>query len=316
MCIPHESIMCLLSIFNSRLFQLVLIALTALIAPVAMAVELIKAPMIVNRADTGDKFNFEVLQQALAASEDKYGPYRIQLAKQAMVSSRVLDELERGENLSVAISPYKKAWLGKTLVVPFPVNKGLSSYRMFFTRKDLLPALKQVETLEQLRTFRYGQGRGWSTAKILEDHKFKVVYSESFPSFPKMLKANRFDLFMRGSHEIIWEKQALLGDERNLVIAPDIAIYTYLPSYFNVSKHRPKLANRIEAGIQKMNQTGQLDQLLNKYFGEAIDLINHQPRKVFYLDNTNLPPGTYERDKPNLLKVMHSTRPSLGALAP
>jgi len=282
----------------------VLLALTLSIAcSTAIAMDVVKFQPIIDYRDISDNYYYDILKASLDVTSEAYGPYEVEVYQHAMVSQRMLVELTKGENLTVAVSPYKAAWEGKTLIVPFPVNKGLSSYRMFFARKHNLPILKNLTSLEQLKIFRFGQGRGWSTAKILEDNGFHVVYSDTYHAFPNMLTANRFDLFMRGTHEVIWEKAKFASSNPDLTVVESFALFTYLPSYINVNKAHPKIAERLEVGLKKLNASGELDKTFQKSYTEAIRLISSANRKVFFLENTNLPPGIYERDKPYLLDV-------------
>ncbi|SMF05931.1 ABC-type amino acid transport/signal transduction systems, periplasmic component/domain [Alteromonadaceae bacterium Bs31] len=274
----------------------------------ALAFEVVKAPAITDANDSGEQLNYDILQAVLEATVDEFGPFSLERAQRGMVSRRLLLALIKGESLTVAVSTYKASWAGKTLVVPFPVNKGLSSYRMFFARKDSLASLAKVESVAQLKAFRFGQGRGWSTAKTLEDNGFTVVYSDSYLAFSKMLSANRFDLFMRDPQEIVWERENVERD-KGLTVVDSIAIYTYLPTYFNVSKTRPELALRLEKGLKKLDAAGEIDRLLVKHFQEAIDLINNSSRRVFYLENTNLPPEVIERDKKYLYNTPALIKP-------
>ncbi len=249
-----------------------------------------------------DSYNFKALDAALRETEEKYGPYEIIRYERPIVSNRLLRELEHGK-LSVAISAYKQAWEGKAVAVPFPMYRGLASYRMFFVSKDVKMKTAQVESLQDLKRFRFGQGAGWSTAKVLEDAGFDIVYSTVSDRLIGMLDAKRFELLMRSPAEILFEWPTVQKQSEDLFIEDKIAIYTYLPMYFYVPLDRPVLAERLEVGLKSLFESGQLDELMAPTFSEQKALIGQTKRKVFYLKNTNLKPGMYERDKPYLIDI-------------
>jgi len=222
-----------------------------------ISVAAIERVIAIPPADSQDSregaYSYLVLDAALRVTQDKYGPYEIIRYKQAMVSQRLRRELELG-HLSVAISAYKKNWEGRVISVPFPVYRGLLSYRMFFSNEDANRRTAEVSSIEELKKFRFGQGIGWSTAKILEDNGFNVVYSELNESLIDMLAVKRFDLFMRGSAEILFEWPRVKLQKNNIVIENNVAIFTYLPNYFYVSPDRIELSERLQA-ITQLNQT-------------------------------------------------------------
>ena len=267
----------------------------------ATAVEQVIALPNADVRDIRDEYNSELLHAVMDATVEAFGPYELISPKRPMLSHRMIVELSRGDHLNVVVSTYKSSWEGQVLVVPFPVNKGLASYRVFFAPQKISEPLARINKLEQLKSFRFGQGRGWSTAKILEDHGFRVVYADSYTSLSRMLAADRFDLFMRGVHEMTLEKPTYLSPDSSLMAVDSFALYTYLPAYFQVTKKRPILAQRLEAGLKKLDRAGSIEAQLKRYYGEAIELASNTHRKVFYLKNTNLKPGMYERDKPYLL---------------
>ncbi len=108
---------------------------------------------------------------------------------------------------------------------------------------------------------------------------------------------------MRGVHELALEEKAVLRNT-NLSVVNKIAIYTYLPSYFHVSPHQAKLAKRLETGLKQLDKAGWLKRQLQYFFNDAMTLTSQKGRKVVFLENTNLPPGTFQRDKQYLLNLV------------
>lgn len=243
-----------------------------------------------------------LLELTLTLSEPRYGPYEVVQQTEETVIRRQLLELEGGRNLSVAISMPMPEWLEKTDRVPFPIMKGLASYRLFFARQKNLAEFNAIDDVEALKKLRIGQGPGWSTGRILEDGGFRVVYGGPYPTLLPMLNADRFDLLMRSVYEIEGELKRYQPDMPDLAVVDGIGLYTYLPMYFFVSKTQPTLAERIEYGLVLAYESGQLDALFNRYFSESLTMLNLEERRVFYLPNTNIDPTFYESDKLYLLK--------------
>lgn len=274
---------------------------------VAHADNAVKPTMVVKipymeRAGVHREYADTLLKLALDLSEDHYGPYQIVQQSQQTVIKRQLLELEKGSELSVATSMPMPEWLNRARVVQIPIMKGIASYRMFFAHKKNLAMFNEINTLETLTTFKVGQGPGWSTGNILQENGFQVVYGGPYETLLPMLAADRFQLLMRGVYEIVPELDRHQSTTSELGIVEGIAIYTYLPMYFFVSKKQPLLAERLEYGLKKAHASGQFDSLFNRFFGETLDLLNANQRRIFYLPNTNIDPSFFERDKPYLLE--------------
>ena len=242
-----------------------------------------------------------LLQLALQISEDKYGPYKIVQQKQQTVMLRQLQELEKGEHLTVAISMPMAESLERAQNIQFPVLKGLSSYRMFLVHRHHLARINNIDTLTALKTLKVGQGPGWSTAAILENNGFEVVYSGRYSTLVPMLKADRFQLLMRAVYEIGPEFIVFKTDFPELEMADEIAVFTYLPMYYFVSKTQPLLIERLDYGLKKAYSSGQYDVLYKQYFGDALKLMFAKQRKIFYLENTNIDRSFFDMDKPYLM---------------
>ncbi len=246
-------------------------------------------------------YAIDLLTLALALSEQRYGPYKIVQQPSQTVIRRQLLELQKNERLSVAISMPMPEWLNNAEQIPFPIMKGLASYRLFFSHRQNLERVNAIEGLAALKTLKIGQGAGWSTAKILEDNGFEVVYGGPYETLFPMLLGDRFQLLMRGVYEIKPELEVYQPDMPDLAMVDEIAIYTYLPMYFFVSRKQPELAERLNFGLKKAHETGQWDALFYHYFSDTLSLLNLETRRVFYLNNTNIDRSFYANDKPYLL---------------
>ncbi|UZJ45538.1 transporter substrate-binding domain-containing protein [Marinimicrobium sp. C6131] len=295
----------------SLLLVLAICQATFAAQPTGSVPEVIKIPYM-ERAGLHRDYANDLLKLALELSEHRYGPYEIVQQPAQTVIRRQLLELQEEGHLSVALSMPMAEWLNNAEMIPFPIMKGLASYRLFFSHRKNLDRFNAIDDLDTLKTLKIGQGPGWSTSKILEDNGFEVVYGGPYKTLFPMLHGDRFQLLMRGVYEIQPELEAYLPEMPELVIVDGIAIYTYLPMYFFVSREQPGLAERLRYGLKKAHDNGQWDALFDQYFGDMLNWLNHGTRRVFYLDNTNIDRSFYANDKSFLLKsivALESQRP-------
>ncbi|KQY81140.1 MULTISPECIES: ABC transporter substrate-binding protein [Roseateles] len=246
----------------------------------------------------------QLLTIALELSRDRYGPYRVVQQREETVIRRQLLQLEKGGGLSVAVAMPTQEWLDGALPVRVPIMRGLASFRFFLGRQGDLPLLESVRTVNDLKALSIGQGPGWSTARILEDNGFKVVYGGAHATLIPMLHSGRFQLLMRGVYEVEPELRAQQHAYPDLRVVDNFAVYTYMPMYFFVAKDQPRLAERLTYGLKKAHANGQLDRLFNRVFGDSLKLLKNKRLKVFHVPNTNIDKSFFERDKPYLLDAI------------
>lgn len=280
-------------------------ATAKLTMPALDPVSVIRTPLM-DRPSLHRVYADALLELALDASRPEYGDYKIVQQVNETVIDRQLADLASNK-LSVAVSMPTEAWLQSGQVIQFPIMKGLASYRLFFMDKNIKRHIESAQTLAALKQFKVGQGRGWSTASILENHGFDVVYAPGYSALFPMLAAKRYDLLMRGVYEVEVELFANKPLMPNLMVADSVAVYTYLPMYYFVTKSQPILAERIEFGLKKIHQNGQFDKLFKEYFWGAVKLLDASSRTIFYLHNSNIESSFLARDKKYLLGIVHST---------
>lgn len=185
-----------------------------------------------------------------------------------------------------------------------PLYRGLLGYRIFLIRKGDQKKFQHVNSLEDLKAFTFGQGDVWPDTAILEANNFKVVPVHEYESLFYMLNGGRFDAFPRGVHEPWgelrnsrnWKDHGLeLEVEKNLVIAYK------MPMYMFISKDNEMLAKTIERGLHKAIDDGAFDNYFfnNPVIKEALERARMHERKIFNINNPNLPKST-PLDNPKL----------------
>ncbi|MFN3305210.1 MAG: substrate-binding periplasmic protein [Roseateles sp.] len=245
-----------------------------------------------------------LLDLALALSSERYGPYRLEQQRRESVIRRQLLELAPGGSLSVAVAMPTPEWLAGALPVRVPIMKGLSSFRLFLGTRAHRAAYAAVRSLDDLKRLNIGQGPGWSTARILEDNGFRITYGGAHPTLIPMLVSGRFQLLMRGVFEVGPELAVHQPQHPELQFVEDFAVFTYMPMYFFVARNQPRLAERIEYGLRRAQEGGQLDRLFQQYFGASLALLKNLRLRLFHVPNTNIDAEFFQRDRPFLLDAV------------
>lgn len=74
-----------------------------------------------------------------------------------------------------------------------------------------------------------------------------------------------------------------------LIIEQNILLFYPFPLVFYVNPALPKMAERIEQGMQSLTSSGKLDTIFNAHYGKITEQLNLNSRRVFVLDNPLVP---------------------------
>lgn len=239
-------------------------------------------------SETDNRFQYpeHILDLALQASIDTYGPYEIIHTNITGTRKRMLAELQSGKNINVHNAPTRPEWEEKTIPIMFPLLKGLLNYRIFLIHRDNEYTFKNLQTLDDLKRLVAGVGEQWSTTKALRLlDGFNIETGTNYEGLFGMLMAKRFDYFIRGMNEVYREYDVRKDLYPQLMIEPYVVMELPLPWFLFVSPHYKKLAERIEYGLSKMKADGSFDAEFFKYHGESIQKANLANRKLFRLKN-------------------------------
>lgn len=75
-----------------------------------------------------------------------------------------------------------------------------------------------------------------------------------------------------------------------------------MPVYFIVCACRPKLARRPRVGMQKLEDSGELERLFRRYKAQALEHFSHDWGLVIELENRRLPDFYQKRVDPDILE--------------
>ncbi len=270
-----------------------------LIIIMCFSTEAYSEPLTVRYFQTDHRYEYrtELMKIALESTAGTDGPFYLEPVKIEMTQGRALKYLEEGKMVDIAYLATSKERENRLLPVRIPVLKGILGYRVFIVHRDSLKNFSEIETFEQLKTkFTAGFGLHWADMKILTYNKIPVERVADYKTLFNMLSRKRFDYFPRGINEA-WKEISKMGSEYpSLAVEPNIAFYYPYPVYFFVNKQNLKLAGRIERGLKILMKQGTLKKLFLKYHVPAIKQANLKNRKMFVLENSELPFGVTEPD--------------------
>ncbi len=235
------------------------------------------------------KYQIALLNLALQKTEASDGVVKLKKFDQTVTDERALSLLDEGA-FDVTYMTMNKERAGKYLSVKVDIMKGLLGYRMLLVHKDNVEKFKDVKSLDDLRKYKAGFGAQWGDYPILIANKMPVEGVAVPSRLYVMLENKRFDYFPRGVNEIWGNLADNQKEAPNIVVEPNLMLFYPLVSCFLVSKKNPKLADRIERGLNIALKDGSFKKLFMEYFEKDIQKSNLKARKTFTLDNP-LPAG-------------------------
>lgn len=231
---------------------------------------------------TTDIYHYVVtlLNLALAQTETEFGPVQIIANPEATSQQQQLLNLRSGKtDIMWSVTTLEREQNNN--VVRIPLTGGMFGYRVLLVREND-ERFQSAISLKQLKQLNAVQGSDWPDTDILKYHDFSVktsVYSSSF----KLLDKGMIDYYPRAVHEVFEE----LNTHRSLAIATEryVALQYDNPMFFFVSKRRPELAKRLEAGLSKLLENGDLQRLLTSqhFFIRARNLL--KGRTIYPMTN-------------------------------
>lgn len=229
-----------------------------------------------------------LLKLALSYSDKKYV---YSTTPEVYSRPRVVESVKAGA-ISVMWGGTSEEMERDFIPIRIDAYRGLMNHRLFFIRQGDQARFDHVKTLEDLKKIRFGQGRSWQDASILESAGLEVIKATKKPSLYHMLDGGRFDAFPRGANEV-WTELTAFPDLK-LTVEKNLVLIYPLPTYFFVTHKDPELAKDIEFGLESAIKDG----AFNKYFYESpevkdalakADLSN---RRAIRISNPYLPKAT------------------------
>lgn len=245
--------------------------------------------------DSTGEFDWIVLRAAMEKTAARFGPYRLSPSKDPMSVARLLQEMSYPEgSINVFARATDIALEKKFTPIRIPIDRGLMGMRLLVVRKEDLPRFAAVRTLDELKRFSAGQGKGWVDADVLTATGISVVEAPRPAALYAMLEAGRFDFFPRALDEVPREFEVQRKTRPGITIEPTLMLRYPLPRYFFVRRDAEgdKLAARIKAGMEMMVQDGSLAALFRQHKGPLVARAAISKRHIIDLPNPLLPAET------------------------
>lgn len=276
----------------------ILLWLAIFIAAPSFAIDEIRFEKGQSANDVRMAYKLEILQAAMEKTTADYGPYTIS-ADVTLNTFRAQLAIQDGKILNVYIALTDNNWEKLAIPIRIPVRRGILNFRLLLVNIDDLPLYKNIQTIDDLKRLKAGSLHFWTTTKLMEQAGFEVIKATSYEGLFKMLDSHRYNFLPRGIHEIYAEFDQYKATLKNIAIEPELLLVLPSPSYVFVSPKYPKLAKRLEAGLEAMVQDGTLKDIFYKYFAENIERANLHNRRIIQLPNPLLPKDT-PLDRPEL----------------
>ena len=180
--------------------------------------------------------------------------------------------------------------------VRFDILRGLLGYRVLLIRKQRQAEFAAVRSLAELRRFRLGLGSHWADLPLLQYNACQLMATRRYESLFAMLARGRFDAFPRGVNEAWQELAEQQGTFPDLRVEPTLALYYPWPVYFFVRRDNQPLADRLHRGLMRAQADGSLQRLFMEHHGNLLQQANLAKRRLLFLSNPGLPPGTPKAD--------------------
>lgn len=239
-------------------------------------------------SDSDHRYDYDTaaLRLALEKTRRQYGPYRLEPSP-AMTFPRAISAVSRNEypNFFVKLSYEEEHVVQRNMIfAKFPVDLGIVGYRVCFTSTQSKEKAKAAKSLDDLKKLSIGQGRGWADVEILRHNGFQVIEASNYENLFRMVANQRFDLFCRGTNELLDEYEAH-RDIDNLTYDETFSIAYPLPRFFFTHQSNSKAAERITDGLLAAFRDGSLQALWRKNYWNSINFVRLDKRRIYWIEN-------------------------------
>lgn len=238
--------------------------------------------------DKRAKFKDELIIRTLEVTEPEFGSFIFESVDVNMTPTRALSSIKSGDLINLFIAPASQIWDNNAIAIKIPIRLGLLSYRLLMINRQDLEKFKNIRTFEQLSQLTAGLQEDWETTKIFRALGMKVATGRNFEGLFLMLNRRRFNYIPRAIYEVYDELDTREDQLANVVVEPTLALYLPMITYIYVSPKAPKIAQRVKLGLGKLFESGELRELLNKYYAQDIQRANLENRHIITIPNTYL----------------------------
>lgn len=225
-----------------------------------------------------------VIRRALELTENQYGPFQFRILSIQMNSHRALPVTIKGSPTNIYISAENEAWNNNTIAIKIPIRRGLLAYRLLLINKVDQDKFAAIKSIDDLKLLNAGLRKGWATANAFKKLGMKYTETNNFDGLFILLNQQRFHYIPRAIYEVFDELESRQHFLDNVMIEPTLALYLPMSTYVYVSPQFPRIAKRLEAGLNIMLENGDLERIFNDYYADEIERAGLAHRRLITYD--------------------------------
>ncbi|WP_372919727.1 hypothetical protein [Salegentibacter sp.] len=243
-----------------------------------------------NRSAARQDYERKVLKAILEATEEEWGAWEIEESLEEYPGNEEsLVFTEKDHDLFVTIAGNQKFKEDDMIVIPHLLTKNLLGYRIPIIREQDTNLFGGIKRQEDLQKLDHGIPETWSDATVFRHNGYNVVEEGSFDDIFDRLQNGDFDYSSYGANEVLGVFENRASKAEGLVIDKNILLFYPFPLVFYIHPDQPKMAERIEQGLQSIISSGRLDAIFDEHYGEITEQLNLDKRRIFALDNPLIP---------------------------
>ncbi|MGL1958539.1 MAG: transporter substrate-binding domain-containing protein [Colwellia sp.] len=238
--------------------------------------------------DASHDYFTQLLRLALAKTSTEYGKATLKITTHPG-QERVIHLLSTGDFYDIAWSGSSKEREKDLLKIQYPLFKGGLGWRGLVIKKENINTFQNITNLSALKKKVACQGLYWPDAKILESNGLTVYQATNVDAMYKMVVLGRCDYFPLSIFEGDAELSAVKENYPELIFYQDLIIQYPLTMNFFVHKENSELAERLELGLLKLNNSGEFLNYMKKHSltKNAFPLTQYKNAQVIKISNPN-----------------------------
>lgn len=229
---------------------------------------------------------YKLLQLALSETKDLYGDTVIvrggEISQGRAVADLKAGKPERLRLVNVVPDPIRQGTLRPIYIAG---DGGLVGLRICVIKPENQKLFGNIRSYNdlQINGIVFGQGEHWPDVKILMANGLNVITSAVYEPLFAMLRAGRFNCFLRSVGEIVSEIE--LYNNGDLAIEENLLFSYPSTSLFFVNKEDRRLAARLELGLRRAILNGRFSQYFHETFDKELQQLALSKRRVFRMNN-------------------------------
>ncbi|MGF1557290.1 transporter substrate-binding domain-containing protein [Paucihalobacter sp.] len=253
-----------------------------------------------NRSEIRKEYEHQVLHAILTVTISEFGPFEI---KENTTEYPGLEESfvfsKQQHHLFVTIAGNQKFKSDDMIMIAKPIAKNLLGYRIPIIKLTDVDKFTSSSALSEIQALKNGIPVSWSDATIFRHNGYTVAEEGDFDDVFERLAKDKFHYTAFGANELqsVFKNQA--SKQIGLVVDKNLMFFYPFPLVFYINPKMPELANRIEAGLERIINSGELDKIFNSYYANIVSDLSLDKRQVFVLENP-LIPVEFAQLKPDL----------------